>query len=434
MDWHLVSTICIDLAAAALWLRWLRRADANAAHKRLRRAVPLFFVFGLLSAPLSLLLYQLSPYARQSIGFVSATAQYYFAVVGPSEELAKFAVFLILSKLLGSVREPVDAAFQGASVGLGFAVIENLIYGMQTNQVTLLFRSYYTIASHMAWAALAAFSYGAVVYWYEREHRPVKWGLVVLGVTVSCFLHGLSDFLVITDEVTFFLAYLLDIVAVAALLTALGDTRPLSPYFRYDLKDWRKAVDSLGYGIARDPGNWILYQRRGGYFLYGRDLYAARTDFEMAWQLSRDPGCAASLAVAEFLLGVPGGSVALSPALAAMGADSRKSLVVSLRQSLPRLEGGHELLARVNRISAELLPPKPGFFRVQARTGWMDRKPEAVMRARAARKRSAVYLLRHGAPATGRAAARAYSLSIAPSRARKEEALTRMIGGRQRLT
>lgn len=427
MDGHLFSVIAIDLMAATLWLRWLWRMDIYARDKHLRKAVPVFFGVGLLSGPLSMLFYSINPYATTAIGFVSPDAQYYFAVVGPSEELAKFLIFLALSKLLRSIREPVDAVLQGASVGLGFAIVENLLYGLHVDQVTLLFRSYYSVTDHMAWSALSAFSYGAVVYWYERERRPIKWGLVILGVSTSGFLHGLSDYFVMTSWTTFFLSFVMDVAIVVGLMLALQDSRKLSPYYAYPFSEWKKAIRNLDYGIGKDPANWILYQRRGMYLLRAREFYQARSDFELALQLSSTPMCAAWLTAAQMVLGRAEAERALKRALKALDREGRRGFMNSLKEALRGYEPGLSLIKLILKIIMELELPKPKRFAVQTRTGSMDRSPQAIMQARAARSRSVAVILRKSGVATSRAAARAFTLKSEPFRTQKENVLAGLI-------
>jgi len=421
----------MDLVAAYFWLRWLMRMDIYAADKGMRKSVPIFFGVGLLSGPLSLVSYGLGSYAQGRLGIDSSDVQYYFTIVGPSEELAKFLIFYVVSKALGSIREPVDAALQGASVGLGFAIVENMIYGPRVGLITMLFRSYYGITNHMSWAALSAFSYGAVVYWYERERERIKWGLVIFGICSACCLHGLCDFLIATNYVTFFFAYVLEIATVAALFVLLKDSSRLSPYYSYPFSEWPKAIDSLNYGIARDAQNWVLYQRRGTYHLVGRNFYEARFDFEMAVNLSKDPGCRAYFAMTETLLGFRDVGLSLTPELAAMETGARRAFLTSLRRIFYRYDRATELVRQVATIVKELEPPKPQVFRVQSWTGSMDRSREAIIRARSARARSKAVQIRRGQATNAKAAQRAFLVSSG-ERTSKEKVFARLVSERRK--
>lgn len=116
MEFHELFSIAVLTAGpAAFWLRWLRRRDPHAARKRNGRMVLYFFAAGMVSAPLCMLFYFSNPYDP----WIDSSVPYYFLVNAPSEELAKFLVFWVLARVLGSVKDPVDALIQGAAVGVG---------------------------------------------------------------------------------------------------------------------------------------------------------------------------------------------------------------------------------------------------------------------------------------------------------------------------
>jgi len=47
----------------------------------------------------------------------------------------------------------MDAVVQGASVGLGFAIVDNFIYGMDYGLGALVFRSFFCIFTPMTFSA-----------------------------------------------------------------------------------------------------------------------------------------------------------------------------------------------------------------------------------------------------------------------------------------
>lgn len=87
---------------AVFWLRWLRKRDPFAAQKRNGRMIPCFFAAGMASAPLCALFYFGNPYDP----WIDSAVPYYSLVNAPSEELAKFLIFWLSAKILGSVKDP----------------------------------------------------------------------------------------------------------------------------------------------------------------------------------------------------------------------------------------------------------------------------------------------------------------------------------------
>ena len=81
-----------------------------------------------------------------------------FLIVGPVEELSKFAVFIALTGIMKSIKEPRDGIPQAASVALGFALVENLIYVFRYGIIVLLVRSILSIIGHMSYAVIWGFA------------------------------------------------------------------------------------------------------------------------------------------------------------------------------------------------------------------------------------------------------------------------------------
>ena len=282
-----------------LWMRWLMGKDVYAAQKGNRKVLRLFFLGGLASGPLCHVFYSLNIF---ELFYGSSSITYYlyhFLVVGISEEGAKLLVFLLLSRALGSVKDPMDAAVQGAAVGIGFAIIENLLYAFSTNLDVLFMRSLITVPGHMAVAALAAFGSGASVWWPEgsKERLWLPAGCFSLAVV----LHGSYNTLIDYGHLGF--ALLLDFAVFVGIIMLMDKARQASPYRNFSKHDWRQAVGSLSAGIRRQPDNPDFLLRRGYYWLCGGQYRRAGADFARASRLARrDPFYKAWEATAELLL------------------------------------------------------------------------------------------------------------------------------------
>jgi protease PrsW len=295
---YMVVVSVVTSLSSLLWMRWLMGKDAYALQKGNRHVLLVFFLGGLASGPLCLVFYGLNFFeifydAHEIIYYL-----YDFLVVGISEEGAKLLVFMLLARALGSVKDPLDAAVQGAAVGIGFAIIENVIYAFNTNLEVLLVRSIITVPGHMAYTALAAFGSGAASWW-PKDSDERAW------LPIGCFaaavvLHG--SYNTMLDYHLAGLALVLDLAVFIGILALMEKTRQASPYRNFRKQDWQSAVGSLSAGIRSQPTNPGFYLRRGYYWLCGRQHRKAASDFAKASALSGgDPFYRAWEATAELL-------------------------------------------------------------------------------------------------------------------------------------
>jgi len=116
------------LGAAILWIQYFDLKDA--LRKEPRRMLVLGFLLGALAAVLAYGSYGiLSQFGYEGPG-EGAAAQlgYFFGVVGPIEEGAKFAVAWAVLFRTRFFDEPIDGLVYSATVAIGFASLENALY------------------------------------------------------------------------------------------------------------------------------------------------------------------------------------------------------------------------------------------------------------------------------------------------------------------
>ncbi len=395
--------ILINAGSAWFWLGWLKRRDIFAVKKGQRKVVPLFVVLGMLSAPLCLPFYAYSPWNSMVAGEVP----FVFLVNAPSEELAKFLVFLFLAKKAKSVKDPADAAIQGASVGLGFAIVENVLYSLWIDPVALLFRATVCVAGHMTWTAVSAFSWGAADYYFTGRKPRGAWGYSVLGLCLASLLHAFYNSLPNGDGGV--LLVMFNAAAFAALASGLSDSVKLSPYYNFPLADWRKALAWVEHGINRDPGNWLLRQRRGMYHLAGGLLENAKEDFEDAAAFGGDDYPLAWLSAIGRHEGKLGWED-LAAAILGLPPARREIFARSAKRVFERLPAGRPV---AKEIAALALPPRPAAPRRRYGPSW-DAKPGVMLRSTEGKARARALRDGSGSARVRRAATAGRKFTAAP--------------------
>lgn len=145
-----------------------------------------FFLYGAIVAPIAALVsYRLlSHRAGNPEGVLGA-----FLVIGPLEELIKFAGPLIL---VGSVRrwreEPFEWFIAGAAAGTGFATTENILYAIAAPKAFEILALRSLAPMHLLWSGWLGYRIG--------RRSPGILGFVkagIAGLFIASFLHGLWD-------------------------------------------------------------------------------------------------------------------------------------------------------------------------------------------------------------------------------------------------
>lgn len=126
---------------------------------------------------------------------------YTSVIVAPlAEEFTKGLIFLVLL-LTPFIDNETDGLIYGAATGLGFAVVENLIYFFAVAMTepeffyyTLVMRTLFTALMHCISSALLGFAIG---YVRHRELWPKLWLVPIVGFFFAVAMHGLWNLLAV---------------------------------------------------------------------------------------------------------------------------------------------------------------------------------------------------------------------------------------------
>jgi protease PrsW len=258
--------ILISVAAAGLWLFLLSRLDRH-HEDRGPATLVLFAGGGVASGVVAMLGYHLADAAGAFERLPDGTASNFvlhFLMVGPIEEISKFLVFLLMSSLLSSIREPRDGLLQAAAVGLGFASVENVGYGWQYGTELMFFRSVFGCLGHMVLASIWGSQWTLVYYEDRRFLGDLDFRRPVVALAVAAADHGVYNFMLDVAPAGSVLADAVTLIFAFATFVAF---RGRSPYRRMGLWRWRQAIPELRRALRVHPASYHLRRKLGLYLL-----------------------------------------------------------------------------------------------------------------------------------------------------------------------
>ena len=130
-----------------------------------------------------------------------------FIIIAPAEELLKF--FAVKKWIYKSIEfdEVMDGIVYTVSASLGFATVENIIYVLSHGIGVGIARAFLAIPGHAFFGALMGYYIGLAKFHKEKENS-----LIFKGVFFAIFLHGLYNFLLLTQTILALLVIILLII------------------------------------------------------------------------------------------------------------------------------------------------------------------------------------------------------------------------------
>ncbi len=127
--------------------------------------------------------------AMAATDLVSIAALQAFVVAALCEESSKLAVLLFYSFRRSEFDEPMDGIVYGATVSLGFAALENVLYVMNGGLAIAVLRGLLSVPGHATYGAVMGYYVGRARF--DREHRV---RLIGRGLLAAVMLHGFYNF------------------------------------------------------------------------------------------------------------------------------------------------------------------------------------------------------------------------------------------------
>ncbi|MDY7029186.1 MAG: PrsW family intramembrane metalloprotease [Spirochaetota bacterium] len=394
--------LIVTILTIVIWTRILNRFDDARRLKSRRTAVRGFFLYGLLSIPLVLVLYRVAgslmfPIIRHSLILEE------ILLVGPVEEGAKFFIFYLVAARKASIQEPKDGILHAASVGLAFSVVENIIYSAYGFE-TMMQRAVLCTAGHMSYAAIWGYAAGVYLYTYKTDGEDYPFSMVLIALAVAAMLHGLYNSFLDIDLTA--AAVLLDLGTVTLAILSLSYLKKVSPFTEIPFDRCRQAIPELRDAISNNPDNFVLRKRIALHYIRAGEYSSALAHLKKAAALSpRELSSRFYIALLEYAddTGSADGSRRAEPK-AAVTAEASISATAPSRERLYRLMrkmplksfvrikkqaaevfAGHPRSEEINDLCAELLACKRSFMLstpTRVSTGENHSRPAARITAR----------------------------------------------------
>ena len=202
--------IFISFLPPLLWLLFYLREDRK--HPEPKRLLVAVFFGGIAAALLSIVveLFLLGDIRRAKGGVLTdlfpeifGNVLMIFLVVAVVEEYLKYLSVKALIVGRPEFDEPIDAMIYMMTAALGFAAIENVLFGLPLFQTD--FASGVTLAANRFIGAnlLHALSSGIVGYFLAHSYfRPHRRHFILIGVLLASVLHAFFNYFIIIREAT----------------------------------------------------------------------------------------------------------------------------------------------------------------------------------------------------------------------------------------
>lgn len=158
------------------------------------------FVAGaVITAPILFIELYLSNYWEQKFSNnmpdLSTAAYSAFVVAAFSEELFKYAAFILLIWKNKNFNEKFDGIVYATFISLGFAAVENILYVLQNGMATGLLRAITAVPAHAIFGITMGFYLG-----FAKMIPHNKTLNMILALIIPIILHGIYDFILMSEN------------------------------------------------------------------------------------------------------------------------------------------------------------------------------------------------------------------------------------------
>ena len=291
--------IWLGILQAVIYLLFIRAIDLY-EREPLRYVIPVFIWGFAVATTVSLVFNTLFQLTLSSVTSTK-TATFFTAVVEAPvvEECSKGAALLLIFFIAYLARRRsglvefagvMDGIVYGSAVGFGFAIAEDLLYGIQFGPETFVVRRIFGGFAHASFTSLTGIGIGLIPWVHNRALKVI---LPMLGLSGAILLHAAFNFTAtVFGPVGYLVLFCVILVYIVIIIVWLAIERRA---IRDELSDEVRAgtITSQEYAILPS------YFRRTGYYLgllftgrlrtwfRVRKLHAAAVDLALAKRLAR---------------------------------------------------------------------------------------------------------------------------------------------------
>jgi RsiW-degrading membrane proteinase PrsW (M82 family) len=292
------SLVAFGFLQTVIYLLFIRAIDLY-EREPLRYVVPVF-VWGFTVAVVASLIFNLIFAFTVTTIAGKQVANFFTAVVGApiieecSKGLALLLIFFVayLARRRSGLIEfagVMDGIVYGSAVGFGFAIAEDILYGMQFGAETFVVRRIFGGFAHAAFTSLTGIGIGLIPFVHHKILKPIP---PLLGLLGAILLHATFNF---TATLFGLLAYAVMFFVILFYFVII------IVWLAFERRTIRSELrDEVGRSIT--PAEYTIlptYFRRTGYYLKlffsgqlrtwvsARKLHAAAVDLALAKRLAR---------------------------------------------------------------------------------------------------------------------------------------------------
>jgi protease PrsW len=301
------TLIWFGILQAVIYLLFMRAIDLY-EREPLRYVIPVFLWGFAVATTVSLVFNTLFQLTLSSVTSVK-TASFFTAVVEAPvvEECSKGLALLLIFFIAYLVRRRsglmefagvMDGIVYGSAVGFGFAIAEDLLYGLQYGPETFLVRRIFGGFAHASFTALTGIGLG-LVPWVQSTVLKVV--LPVLGLMGAILLHATFNFTAtVFGPVGYLVLFCVILVYIIVIFVWLYIERRA---IREELKDEVSTGTITAQQYAILPSYFrtttyyikLIFTGRLGTWFRARKLNAAAVDLALAKRLARRAGSPGSM-------------------------------------------------------------------------------------------------------------------------------------------
>jgi RsiW-degrading membrane proteinase PrsW (M82 family) len=301
------TLIWFGILQAVIYLLFMRAIDLY-EREPLRYVIPVFLWGFAVATTVSLVFNTLFRLTLSSVTSVK-TASFFTAVVEAPvvEECSKGLALLLIFFIAYLVRRRsglmefagvMDGIVYGSAVGFGFAIAEDLLYGLQYGPETFLVRRIFGGFAHASFTSLTGIGLG-LVPWVQS--RVLKVVLPVLGLMGAILLHATFNFTAtVFGPVGYLVLFCVILVYIIVIFVWLYIERRA---IREELKDEVSTGTITAQEYAILPSYFrttsyytkLIFTGRLGAWNRARKLNAAAVDLALAKRLARRAGSPGSM-------------------------------------------------------------------------------------------------------------------------------------------